>query len=283
MPAIDLHVHSTASDGELPPRDVARRAASAGLDVIGLTDHDTLAGVADAAAAGSTLGLRVIPGCEFSVRAPWGEMHLLAYFLPLDEPSLETFLAAQRAHRAARAEEIVRRLNRAGVGLDVQDVRRAADGEALGRPHVARALVAAGAVPDAQSAFDRYLGNGRPAFVPKHLPEIADVTELVKAVGGVTSAAHLKDRATRGGLVQLREAGVDGVEVRHPAHDDVTAQRIQRLATELGLLVSGGSDWHGEAAAVARGADLGDVTIPPSWLAALEARHRGRSPGRVSS
>jgi len=283
MPAIDLHVHSTASDGELPPRAVARRAAAAGLDVIGLTDHDTVAGVATATEAGVELGLRVIAGCEFSVRASWGEMHLLAYFLPLDDPPLEAFLAVQREHRAARADEIVRRLNRAGVGLDVADVRRAADGEALGRPHVARALVSAGAVPDEQSAFDRYLGNGRPAFVPKHLPEVTDVTSLVASVGGVTSAAHLKMRATRGGLEQLRAAGVDGVEVRHPAHDEVTQARILRLAEELGLLVSGGTDWHGEAAAVARGADLGDVMIPSSWLAALEARHRERLPGRVSS
>ena len=258
---------------------MARRAAEAGLDVIALTDHDTLAGVPEATAAGDRLGLRVIPGCEFSVAGPGGEMHLLAYFLPCGDPAVERFLADQRAHRATRAREIVRRLQHSGVSISEGDVRRAAGpGDALGRPHVARAMMAKGVVGQLQEAFDRFLGQGRPAYVPKTLPSVETVAALARSVGGVTSAAHLKDRGVRPVLEQLRKAGVDGAEVLHPSHDPATVKRITRLATELGLLPTGGTDWHGSAVGDRPLLPLGGLQVPHHWLDALERLHAARVP-----
>jgi predicted metal-dependent phosphoesterase TrpH len=256
----DLHLHSTASDGACPPGQVVRRAAAAGLEAVALTDHDTLAGVAEARAAGRELGVRVIAGCEFSVAAPWGEMHLLAYCLPADHPDLDEFLAAQRGHRSRRMVEIVRRLN-----------------AAVGRPHVARALVARGAARDLPDAFDRYLGNGRTAYVPKRLPPMTEVTGLVRRLGGVTAAAHLKDRGTAPAVARLKAAGVDAVEVRHPAHDREAQDRLAALARDSAMLCTGGSDWHGDVDPANRDrAPLGHISVPLAWVDQIERLHQRR-------
>jgi hypothetical protein len=256
---------------------VVRLAAAAGLDTIALTDHDTLAGVSEARAAGATLGVRVVAGCEFSVAAPWGEMHLLGYFLPDDAPSLSVFLAEQRGARTTRMREIVRRLGASGVRIGLEEVVAETGGEALGRPHAARALVRAGRVRNVGEAFERYLGRGRPAFVPKTLPALARVTAIVAGAGGVTSAAHLGDRASRAALLRLREAGVDAVEVRHPVHGPGLAARLDALATAVDMLRSGGSDWHGEDdPGDGMRAPLGSITIPADWVGALEVVHRER-------
>lgn len=250
-----------------------RRAAQAGIAILALTDHDTVAGVPEAVAEADAVGIRVIAGCEFSVAAPWGEMHLLAYFLPAGDSLISEFLAQQRAKRAARARRMVTKLNALGVAVTDADVLEAAGGGAVGRPHVARALVARGAVAGVAEAFDRYLGWGRPAFVPKDLPDLATVTDLVHRAAGLTSAAHLKDRATRAALAALVERGVDAVEVLHPSHDESTRRRVLTLAGELGLLPTGGSDWHGDGAAQeASHAPLGAEEVPREWVDALERR-----------
>ncbi len=277
MGAIDLHLHSNASDGEHPPAEVIRRAADAGLGTIALTDHDTLAGLPEALQAGASAGVRVIPGCEFSVAAKWGEMHLLGYFLPLDEPRLEEYLADKRQARVRRAERIVQRLNGLGVEVEVEEVLGEACGGAVGRPHVARALVQRGAVSDVDAAFRKYLGWRRPAFVAKELPPLEEVARLVRALGGVTSAAHLKDRATRGSLKLLRKAGVDGVEVYHPSHDEARAGRTLRLAKELDLLPTGGTDWHGAVDDTPERAPLGSLHVPEEWLERIESLHQKRN------
>jgi predicted metal-dependent phosphoesterase TrpH len=272
---IDLHVHSSASDGEHAPAEVARRAAAAGLDVIALTDHDTLAGVEPARVAGE-VGLRVIAGCEFSVAAPWGEMHLLAYFLPLQDAALHAFLREQRACRRARGETIVRKLQRLGVGLTDADVRSAAGEGAVGRPHVARALINRRFVSNVTEAFDRYLGLGRPAYVAKTLPPLGAVVDLVRATGGVSAAAHLKERADRQSLVALKAAGVDAVEVVHPAHDARARRRVEEGAREVGMLLTGGSDWHGASRVDESRGELGVLTVPEAWLEAIETLHDTR-------
>lgn len=277
MYAADLHVHSAASDGTHQPADVVRLAAAAGLQLVALTDHDTIGGVAEARAAGAELGVRIVAGCEFSVAAPWGELHLLGYFLPTDRPALTAFLEAQRGQRAARMQEIVRRLRGVGVTLTLDEVGQAAAGGALGRPHAARTLVARGVVADVGEAFDRFLRRGRPAYVPKVLPALSQVTQLVSALGGVTSAAHLKERATGATMRRLRRDGVDAVEVRHPSHPPLLEERIGALADDLGLLRTGGTDWHGEAEVAAEGrAALGAITVPEAWVDALEQLHRKR-------
>jgi len=252
-------------------------AARAGVTTLALTDHDTLAGVAAARAAAEPLDLQVIAGCEFSVAAPWGEMHLLAYFLPTESDELAEFLEQQRAQRTARMREIVRRLSAAGAHVRMEDVIDQTAGGALGRPHAARALVKLGRVPDVGQAFDRYLGRGRAAFVPKVLPKTGAVTALVRRLGGVTAAAHLRSRLTRPGLERLRDAGVDAIEVRHPAHDAELQERALGLAAALGMLRSGGSDWHGEDEAAEQGrAPLGSITVPMDWVAELDTLHQQR-------
>jgi 3',5'-nucleoside bisphosphate phosphatase len=269
-PIIDLHLHSTASDGELPPEAVVGRAAAAGVAAMALTDHDTLAGVPAAIAAGDRFGIRVIGGCEFSVAAPWGEMHVLGYFLPPGTAALEDFLVRCRADRERRGRAMVERLHRLGIGVSDADVLAEAEGGAVGRPHVARALLRHGHVASVGEAFDRYLGRGRPAFVEKSLPTFAEVAELVHRVGGVVSAAHLKDRGTRSLLVHFKQVGLDAVETRHPSHDPDVRARLTEFALDLGLHRTGGSDWHGDPVGDEALSAIGSQNVPLAWLGALE-------------
>jgi hypothetical protein len=272
---VDLHCHSTASDGEYAPAEVVRRAHGAGLAALALTDHDTTAGLPEAVAEGERLGIRIVVGCEFSVKAPWGELHLLGYFLPAADARLEAFLSDTRAARARRGEQMVDRLRGLGIGIELAHVSAQAAGGAVGRPHVARALVALGASDDISDAFDRYLGRGRPAYVEKPLPTLPSVAELVHEVGGVTVAAHLGERGSEGQIRAFRDQGLDGLEVRHPSHSAADEARLQRLADRLGLGVSGGSDWHGDTEFGHHGAGLGELDVPVAWLHDLERRRKG--------
>ncbi len=267
---MDLHLHSTASDGAHEPADVVRRAAALGLAAVALTDHDTLDGLPAALAAGQAAGIRVIGGCEFSVAAPWGELHVLGYFLQPGATALEAWLARVRADRARRGTEIVERLRELGLAVTLDDLLEEARGGAIGRPHVARALVRRGLVRDQQAAFDRYLGWGRPGFVAKRLPSFREVADLVHAAGGVVSAAHLKERGTRAALAALHQEGLDAVEVRHPTHDPDVRARLAGLARELDLAPTGGSDWHGDEDDMDPSARLGGQRVPLAWLEDLE-------------
>ena len=269
---VDLHVHSTASDGSLPPGRVVERAVAAGLAAIALTDHDTLGGVPAALEAGERLGLRVIAGCEFSAAAPWGEMHVLGYFLPPESADLEAFLARCRADRMRRGQEMVTRLQGLGLALSFDDVLEEAAGGAVGRPHVARALARRGHVTEAGQAFDRWIGRGRPAYVDKVLPEFREIAERVHAVRGVVSIAHLKDRGTRSFLERLKGEGLDAVETRHPSHDPDIRARLTDLALGLGLLRTGGSDWHGDIQGHDVPGALGSQEVPAEWLDRLDDR-----------
>ena len=269
---VDLHVHSTASDGSLAPEAVVERARGAGLSAIALTDHDTLAGLPAALAAGDRVGVRVVAGCEFSTAAPWGEMHVLGYFLPPDSPELEAFLERCRADRVRRAREMVTRLHSLGVELSFEDVLEESRGGAVGRPHVARALARHGRIADAGKAFDRWLGRGKPAFVEKRLPEFREVADLVHGVRGVVSVAHVKERGTRAFLERLKGEGLDAVETRHPSHDPDLRARLTDIALQLGLLRTGGSDWHGDPEGGEAHGSLGSQAVPAEWLERLEER-----------
>jgi len=275
---VDLHCHSTASDGEFAPAVVVRRAREAGLAAIALTDHDTTAGVGEAVRAGSDLGVRVVCGCEFSVKAPWGELHLLGYFLDPDHAGLQEFLAGTRAARRRRAAEMVTRLRQLGVGIELGQVESAANGGALGRPHVARVLVERGVSADIGEAFDRYLGRGRPGYVEKPLPTLHQVTELVHAVGGLAVAAHLGTHGSEGQIRVFKQQGLDGLEVRHPSHPPALEARLTRMAERLDLAISGGSDWHGDIELGEAHAALGGLDVPLEWLEQLEQRANSRKP-----
>lgn len=267
---IDLHVHSTASDGSASPEVVVRRAVAAGLGAIALTDHDTLAGIPEALAAGQRYGLRVVVGCEFSAAAPWGEMHVLGYFLPASSPVLEVFLERCRADRLRRAQEMVQHLQRLGVGLSFENVLQESAGGAVGRPHVARAIVRHGGAIDLGDAFDRFIGRGRPAFVEKTLPTFRTISEVVHAAGGVVSVAHLKERGTRAFIERLQGEGLNAVETRHPSHDPDLRAHLTEITLRLGLLRTGGSDWHGDPEPGVSHATIGSQQVPMEWLDRLD-------------
>ena len=281
METIDLHVHSTASDGSLSPAGVVKRAVAAGLRAIALTDHDTLAGVPEAIAAGEQHGIRVIGGCEFSAAAPWGEMHILGYFLPTASPELDAFLVGCRTDRVRRAREMVQHLQRLGMDLSFESVLQESAGGAVGRPHVARAIVRHGGAVDLGDAFDRYIGRGRPAFVEKTLPKFRAIAELVHAVGGLVAVAHLKERGTRPLLDRLKSEGLDAVETRHPSHDPDLRARLTDLTLQLGLLRTGGSDWHGDPEPGVTHSTIGSQAVPIEWLHQLDRRRAGTPTPRL--
>jgi predicted metal-dependent phosphoesterase TrpH len=239
---------------------------------VALTDHDTLAGVPEAVAAGERCGVRVVAGCEFSAAAPWGEMHVLGYFLPAHSIELETFLERCRADRVRRAQEMVQQLQRLGVNVSFESVLAESGDAALGRPHVARAIVRHGGAANANAAFERFIGRGRPAFVEKTLPSFAAVTAIVHAAGGVVSVAHLKERGTRSTVERLQGEGLDAVETRHPSHDPDIRARLTDIALDLGLLRTGGSDWHGDPEPGVTHGAMGSQQVPREWLDRLDER-----------
>ena len=227
--------------------------------------------------AGDRLNVRVIGGCEFSVSAPWGEMHLLGYFLTPDSPGLEKFLVETRSRRESRAVEMVGLLQGIGVAITMDAVLAESNGGAVGRPHVGRALVKSGAARGLNDAFDRYIGRGRVGYVPKVLPALAEVCDLVHRAGGLTSAAHLKDRGSRNTLRKFQQAGLDAVETRHPSHHPEVRASLTDLALELGLMRTGGSDWHGDGLAGESHGPMGSQSIPHEWLELLEEKTQSRA------
>lgn len=265
---VDLHSHSTASDGAFPPAEVVRRARAAGLAAIALTDHDTVAGVAEAHQAGAQHGIRVVAGVELSAVEDDVETHVLGLHLTRQLDALEARLIELREMRMRRATRIVERLNSVGVGVTLDAVLREAGGGAVGRPHVARALVAGGFVSDFRQAFDRYLGNGRVAYVAKEQLTMADAIAMIHAAGGLAVLAHPGPSGTRERLRALAAQGLDGVEVLHPSHAPEDMTRLDALADALGLVRSGGSDWHG---AVDGFRTLGSMRVPAAWLEAQDA------------
>jgi predicted metal-dependent phosphoesterase TrpH len=270
---VDLHVHSTASDGSRAPADVVQEAKRVGLAAIALTDHDTVDGVAEATNAGSAIGVRVVPGVELSAVEGDVETHVLGLHLS-DTRELEARLVALRDMRRTRAERIVQRLNELGVRIAMADVLEQAAGGAIGRPHVARAMIADGWAVDFRDAFDRYLGNGKPAFVAKDRLAIADAIELIHRAGGLAILAHPAQAGTRERVQALVALGMDGVEVRHPSHSAEDAARLAALVEHFGLVPSGGSDWHGSGDGPRT---LGAMRVPAEWLSRQDGRVRARA------
>ncbi|HEX9049615.1 MAG TPA: PHP domain-containing protein [Anaeromyxobacter sp.] len=267
---IDLHSHSRASDGEYSPADVALRAHAAGLSVWALCDHDTVAGLAEAAAAAGPLGIRLVPGIELSAFLDRKEIHVLGHFLDPAHPALKAFEDRLAEHRRWRMGEIVKRLEALHVHVRAEEIERFSGGKTIGRPHVARAILARGYVATVREAFDRFLGEGMPAFVPRLRLEVAEAVSLVRGAGGTATIAHpAVSRLDRREVERARAAGVVGLEVHHADHDPGTRERLLRLADELGMVPTAGSDFHGETVAPDR--HLGDVTMPGEDLARLEA------------
>jgi predicted metal-dependent phosphoesterase TrpH len=276
---IDLHLHSTASDGTEGPETVVARAHTAGLAAVALTDHDTVDGVAAAAAAGERLGVRVIAGVELSAYEGMDEAHVLGlHIVSLDE--LRGRLSAFRDARRERAEAMVRRLNEIGVRITFDDVLSIAGSAAIGRPHVARALVENGYARDLRDAFDRYLGAGRPAYLEKRRMGMREAIDLVHECGGIAILAHPGPGGTRDRISALAALGLDGVEVLHPSHSSEDRSRLLALGKHLDLVPSGGSDSHGPADPARV---VGAQRVPSEWLARQDERvARRRTQARVA-
>jgi hypothetical protein len=270
---VDLHVHSTASDGTRAPEDVAREAKRVGLSAFALTDHDTLDGIGAATEAAASLGIRVVAGIELSAVEGDTETHILGLHLS-DTRQMDAQLVGLREMRRNRAERIVYRLNELGVRIELAAVLEQANGGAIGRPHVARAMIAEGWAVDFRDAFDRYLGSGRPAYVPKERLTIGDAIGAIHGAGGLAVLAHPAQSGTRERVEAFVRAGIDGIEVRHPSHSPEDVARLAALVDFFGLVPSGGSDWHGAAEG---SRTLGMMRVPETWLERQDARIRDRA------
>ncbi|MFI6438877.1 PHP domain-containing protein [Streptomyces sp. NPDC050759] len=276
---IDLHCHSTASDGTDTPAELVRNAAAAGLDVVALTDHDTTRGY-DAAIAALPMGLTLVTGAELSCRIGGVSMHMLAYLFDPEEPALLAERELVRDDRVPRARGMVTRLQELGVPVTWEQVARIAGDGSVGRPHVATALVELGVVASVDDAFTGdWLADGGRAYVEKHETDPFEAIRLVKGAGGVTVFAH-PGASKRGhtvpesAIAEMAAAGLDGIEVDHMDHDEDTRVRLRGLAKELGLLTTGSSDYHGSRKTVA----LGEYTTDPEVYGEITRRATGAFP-----
>ena len=250
MSRIDLHLHTTHSDGSFSAAEVVRLAHQAKVTTLAITDHDIVSGIPEAIATGAKLGIEIIPGVEISSRVGENELHILGYFLNWQDQELSQRLASLRESRHSRNPQIVERLRALGLDVTYDEVKALAGTDAVGRPHIARLLMEKHYVTSAKDAFDRYLANGRPAYVARELPPPADAIAWIKAAGGVAVLAH-PTWATSAGeeleplLVALKAAGLGGIEVHYSTHTKRQTTKYLGLAKKLDLLITGGSDFHG--------------------------------------
>jgi hypothetical protein len=272
---IDLHLHTTASDGRCSPGELVTRAAAAGLTTLAVTDHDTTAATAEVRASAEAHGIAAVPGIEITAVEGGRDVHVLGYFLDASEPGLVRFLKSQREIRVERIKAIAARLAELGMPIVLSPLLDAAEREphrAVGRPQVALAMVAARHVVTTHEAFDRFLAVGRPAFVPRQGHAVETVVEIIHRAGGLASLAHPGRTEVDRRIPAFAAAGLDCLEVYHSDHDEATTERYRQTALQLGLLMTGGSDFHGDPG---RSIDPGAATLPADQWRRLEgAQHR---------
>lgn len=262
----DLHVHSTASDGTLRPRELVALAVEHGVDVLAIADHDSVEGLAEAAEAACGLGVTLIPAVELSAVQDGIDTHILGYFVDRTDPRLLAVLSTLRRARHERAKAMVAALRDAGFEVTDDDVMRLAEGAAVGRSHVARALVATGHAEDVTDAFRRLIGRGMPFYVAKESRTPAEVVRDLRGIGAVPVVAHPGISGAASLIPDLVAEGLMGIEAFHADHDADQRRQYSALASELGLLVTGGSDFHGPEAPNPM---LGSVDIPQHAVKAL--------------
>ncbi|HZP84676.1 MAG TPA: PHP domain-containing protein [Chthonomonadaceae bacterium] len=279
---IDLHAHTTASDGDQTPTELVRRAAEIGLTAIAVTDHDTTAGVAEALVAGKQYGIEVVPGIELSAEIEKGQCHMLGYLIDPQDATLLRRLEEVLDNRDARNEKIVGKLQALGCAITLDEVREIAGGEVVARPHFARVLLNKGYVGSMQEAFDVYLAKGAKAYVDRVRLSPEECIALVHGAGGVAVLAHpnnlQSDAAeTEAEIARLQALGLDGIEARYSQHTPEDTARYLALADRLGLLTTGGSDFHGPSVkpTVLLGHVEGDLPAPTALLDALKAKQAG--------
>lgn len=275
-------MHTTASDGRCTPPDLVHRVAAAGLATFAVTDHDTVAALPEVGALAAAAGLVLVPGIELTAVHAGRDVHVLAYWFDEGSSDLSAFLVEQRARRVDRVERMADALARAGAPIDLRPVlddAEARPGTAVGRPALARALVAAGHARSVQDAFDRLLGVGRPGYVGRRGVAPEDVADLVHGAGGIVSLAHPGVTGQDDQIARWARHGFDALEAFHSDHDAAAEARYLEAADTLGLAVSGGSDFHGDDGASVRAARrvLGGVTLPGERFARLRAAHAART------
>ncbi len=266
---VDLHIHSTASDGSLSPVEILETAKKVGLRAIAITDHDTLEGSVEALRHHHSYGVEVLPGIEISVSVDSGTMHILGYLIRLDDAPLRQTLKVVQEARAHRNVEIVKRLQGLGVGINHDEVLEVSGGGQIGRPHIAQVLVQKGAVQNIDQAFNKFLKRGRPTYVERYRLLPVEAIQAILRAGGVPVLAHpfTLNAKTEGDLdrilTELQQAGLKGVEVYYPGHGLELTARYERLAQRHGLLITGGTDFHGTVTpGVHIGVGRGDLRVP---------------------
>lgn len=273
MSTIDLHMHSTASDGTTPPQELAAMAVEADLSAIALTDHDTAAGHAACRDGCEHVGVAFIPGIELSCDRgqPRGSMHVLGYFIDPDTPSLQRVIEHLWQARTERAPQIVDRLRELGIDITMEQVIAEAGCAMIGRPHIAAVLLDKGCVGSIREAFERYIGHGAPAYIRKDNLPTAEAIAAIREARGVAVLAHpiqlryADDDELDRIVGRLRDEGLGGIEVRHSDHDAALVEQYSDLAARYDLVTTGGSDFHGERKDI----DLGSQRVPEAWLEPL--------------
>jgi predicted metal-dependent phosphoesterase TrpH len=279
---VDLHVHSSASDGAFPPREVVRQAKEMGLKAIAVTDHDTTAGTAEALAAGREFGIEVIPGVEISAEFEEGACHVLGYFVDPDDVPLGEILLEARTGRDTRNVEILHRLAVLGLPVTMADVTGETEGGVVTRAHFARALLKRGYVKTWDEAFDKYLSRGKPAYVHRARLGPEEAIRGIRGAGGIAVLAHPRQlnrgvAETGEWIERLAQAGLDGVETQTPDHGANLMRHYQEAAARLGLLETGGTDWHGRADAdIVLGLGTGGMMIHYSAVERMRERLAAR-------
>ncbi|WP_022662114.1 PHP domain-containing protein [Paucidesulfovibrio longus] len=278
---IDLHAHTTASDGTLSPRELVALAKKTGLKAVAVTDHDTVSGLAEALEAGRELGQEVIPGCELSVGEGRQSMHIVGLWLTPEAPKLREALEFVIRERGNRNHKIIAKLNELGLDITYEEVAERAGGT-VGRPHMAQALMARGLVSSVNEAFEKYIGNSGAAYVPRTRLSPAQALEVLRAEGATPILAHpyllqlpLSQLEVR--LRELMDLGLEGMEVYYTEHSNDIRRAYRALADRLGLLVSGGSDFHGSVKpGIHLGRGKGDLYVDDNLLEAMKAHRRER-------
>ncbi len=277
MSEIDLHTHSTASDGTLSPKDLVWEAKRCGLKAIALTDHDTTSGLKEAKEAGKEFNIEVIAGCELSVEYPYGQMHILGLWLPVEPKKLESYLQFLRDKRHYRNKEILKKLQRLNIPIDYEEVKKVAKGESIGRPHIATVLVNKKIVSSVQEAFDKYIGPKGLAYVPKVKLKPKEAIEILKDEGATVILAHpfslnLDPQDLKKELYTLKDWGLDGIEAYYSEHTKEQTELYLKLAKELKLVISGGSDFHGKVKKdIKLGVGKGNLNLPYTIVEKLKA------------
>ncbi len=267
LPKIDLHTHTNLSDGLLSPIQLVQKARDQKLDIISITDHDSTNGIKEATEFGKTIGIEVIPGVEISTDVDDKEVHLLAYFIDIENEELKKYLSFFRDERMHRAKRMIQKLRKLGMRISIDDVLERSKNSAIGRPHIAYTMVDLGIIQNYQQAFEKYIGDNGPAFERKIHVSAQSALKLINDSGGLSFIAHpgfMKENL----LLSLIKAGIDGIECIHPSHSENQVQFYKGIVNQYCLLESGGSDFHGGKKADDE--NLGKYIVGPNVLEAMK-------------